>query len=96
MPSLNDRNRCLDGFAANRNAVVSFSSAWARSDYADEFASRWDSRMERQPRRGDIFVEIKSNKVSSSVRSGICRPDGAGEWGGAGGYKDFAPDGATH
>ena len=31
---------------------------------------------------------------SSSVRSGICRPDGAGELGGAGGYKDFAPDGA--
>ena len=23
-----------------------------------------------------------------------CRPDGAGEWGGAGGCKDFAPDGA--
>ena len=32
---------------------------------------------------------------SSSVRSGICRPEGAGEWGGAGGYKDFAPDGAV-
>ena len=26
--------------------------------------------------------------------TGICRPDGAGEWGGAGGYKDFAPHGA--
>ena len=25
-----------------------------------------------------------------------CRPDGAGEWGGAGGYKDFAPDGAAN
>jgi len=25
---------------------------------------------------------------------GLCRPDGAGEWGGAGGCKDFAPDGA--
>jgi len=24
-----------------------------------------------------------------------CRPDGAGEWGGAGGCKDFAPDGAA-
>jgi len=34
-------------------------------------------------------------KNSSSVRSGICRPDGAGELGGAGGYKDFAPDGAV-
>ena len=32
---------------------------------------------------------------SSSVRSGICRPDGAGEFGGVGGYKDFAPDGAA-
>ena len=32
---------------------------------------------------------------SSSVRSGICRPDGAGEFGGMGGYKDFAPDGAA-
>jgi hypothetical protein len=31
---------------------------------------------------------------SSSVRSGICRPDGAGEICGVGGYKDFAPDGA--
>ena len=27
--------------------------------------------------------------------SGIGRPDGAGEFGGAGGYKDFAPDGAA-
>ena len=26
----------------------------------------------------------------------MCRPDGAGEWGGAGGYKDFAPDGAAN
>ncbi len=31
---------------------------------------------------------------SSSVRSEICRPDGAGELGGVRGYKDFAPDGA--
>jgi len=30
---------------------------------------------------------------SSSVRSGICRPDEAGEFGGMGGFKDFAPDG---
>ena len=30
----------------------------------------------------------------SSVRSGICRPDGAGKFCGVGGYKDFAPDGA--
>ena len=31
-----------------------------------------------------------------AVRStGICRPDGAGEWGGAVGGKDFAPDGAA-
>jgi hypothetical protein len=33
-------------------------------------------------------------EINSSVRSGICRPDGAGEFGGVGGYKDFAPDGA--
>jgi len=41
----------------------------------------------------------KSNKVSSSVwwpcASTESRPDGAGEWGGAGGDKDFAPDGAA-
>ena len=48
----------------------------------------------RQPRRGDIFVESTTDRLSSSVRSGICSPDGARELGGAGGYKDFAPDGA--
>jgi hypothetical protein len=31
---------------------------------------------------------------SSSVRSGIFRPDGAGEFCGRKLYKDFAPDGA--
>lgn len=36
----------------------------------------------------------------AAVRNGgrlqrLCRPDGAGEWGGVGGYKDFAPDGAA-
>jgi hypothetical protein len=31
-----------------------------------------------------------------SPKSKTCRPDGAGEWGGAGGYKDFAPDGAAN
>ena len=31
---------------------------------------------------------------SSSARSGICRPDGAGEFCGRKFYKDFAPDGA--
>jgi hypothetical protein len=51
-------------------------------------------RSPRQPRRGDIFVESVMKMNSSSVRSGICRPDGAGELGGAGGYKDFTPDGA--
>jgi len=25
-----------------------------------------------------------------------CRPGGAGEWGGVGGYKDFAPAGAAN
>ena len=54
-------------------------------------------------------MQPKPNKVSSSVwwpcaSTGICRPDGAGlprrsrtkagELGGAGGYKDFVPDGA--
>jgi len=42
----------------------------------------------------------KSNKVSSSVwwpcASTESRPDGAGEWGGAGDYKDFAPNGAAN
>ena len=47
-----------------------------------------------QPQRGDIFVEPAMEKNLSSVRSGICRPDGAGELDGVGGYKDFAPDGA--
>ncbi len=45
----------------------------------------------RQPQRGDIFVDRAMKRNSSSVRSGICRPDGAGEFGGVGGYKDFAP-----
>lgn len=62
--------------------------------WADGFDSRWDSQTERQPRRGDIFVESAMEMNSSSVRSGICRPDGAGELGGVRGYKDFAPDGA--
>jgi len=31
--------------------------------------------------------------VNAALRK-RCRPDWAGEWGGAGGYKDFAPDGA--
>jgi hypothetical protein len=31
----------------------------------------------------------------NAARRRRCRPDGAGEWGGAGGYKDFAPDGAA-
>ena len=48
-----------------------------------------------QPQRGDIFVASAMEMNSSSVRSGICRPDGAGELRGAGGYKDFAPDGAA-
>ena len=47
-----------------------------------------------QPQRGDIFVESAMEMNSSSVRSGICRPDGAGKFGGVGGNKDFAPDGA--
>lgn len=34
------------------------------------------------------------NQIISKLRRRICRPDGAGELGGAGGYKDFAPDGA--
>ena len=55
-----------------------------------------DSRTERQPQRGDIFVESAMKMNSSSVRSGICRPDGAGEICGVGGYKDFAPDGAAN
>jgi hypothetical protein len=33
--------------------------------------------------------------VNAAPRRG-CRPDGAGEWGGAGGYEDFAPDGAAN
>ena len=61
--------------------------------WADGFESRWDLWTERQPQRGDIFVESAMKMKLSSVRSGICRPDGAGEFGGVGGYKDFAPDG---
>ena len=58
--------------------------------------SLWD-KTERQPRRGGIFVETNqpTKIISSSVRSGICRPDGAGEFFDAGFYKDFAPDGAV-
>ena len=41
-----------------------------------------------KPRRGDIFVESAMKMNSSSVRSGICRPDGPGELGGTG---DSAP-----
>ena len=41
--------------------------------------SLWDET-ERQPRRGGIFVVRAMKRNSSSVRSGICRPDGAGEF----------------
>ena len=34
--------------------------------------------------------------VTDRRYSGIGRPDGAWELGGAGGYKDFAPDGAAN
>lgn len=47
-----------------------------------------------QSRRGDLFVESAMEMNSSSGRSGIGRPDGAGESGGADGYKNFGPDGA--
>ena len=55
----------------------------------------------RSPRRASpdgatIFVESAMEMNSSSVRSGICRPYGAGEWDRVGGYKDFAPDGAAN
>ena len=42
-------------------------------------------------RRRDIFVEPPAKNVSSSVRSGICRPDGAGDFGCGRFYKDSAP-----
>ena len=43
-----------------------------------------------KPRRGDIFVASAMEMNSSSVwwpcaSAGICRPNGPGEWGGAGG-----------
>ena len=42
-----------------------------------ERVSLWkDLRTERQPQRGDIFVESAREMNSSSVRSGICRPTG--------------------
>jgi hypothetical protein len=50
--------------------------------------------LKTERRRRGIFVETANQKCFKLRRSGICRPDGAGEFGGAGGYKDFAPDGA--
>lgn len=50
-------------------------------------------RSPKQPQQGDIFVEAALEINSSSLRSGICRPDGAGEFGGVGRYKVFVPDG---
>ena len=47
-----------------------------------------------KPQRGDIFVEFAARMESSSVRSEICRPDGASDIYAVGFYKDFAPDGA--
>ena len=44
--------------------------------------------------RSDIFVQSTMGKISSSVRSGTFRRDGAGEFGGQGFYKDVVPDGA--
>jgi hypothetical protein len=52
-------------------------------------------RIETQITAGNQANKLTMFFNSSSVRSGICRPDGAGELGGAGGYKDFAPDGAA-
>jgi hypothetical protein len=37
------------------------------------------------------FLRLDPDRFPKTKR---CRPDGAGEWGGAGGDKDFAPDGA--
>ena len=51
--------------------------------------------LREKPRRGDIFVVGKTKMDSSYVRSGICRPDGAGDLFGAGFYKDSAPDGVV-
>jgi hypothetical protein len=70
--------------------------------WADGFGSCWDSRRERQLWRSDIFVESGDGnefKLRQERHGGrlkrLCRPDGAGELDGAGGYKDFAPDGAA-
>ena len=49
-----------------------------------------------KPRRGNIFVVGDFQLNTSSVRSDICRPDGAGSFLLSLSYKDFAPDGATN
>ena len=56
--------------------------------------ARTDLRESPQPQRGDISIVGGTKTDSSSVRSGICRPDGAWDLFGRKFYKDFAPDGA--
>ena len=49
-----------------------------------------------KPRRGNIFVVGDSQLNTSSVRSDICRPDGAGSFLLFSNSKHFAPDGALN
>ena len=49
-----------------------------------------------KPRWGNIFVVGDSRLNTSSVRSEICRPDGAESFLFRFNYKDFAPSGALN
>ena len=50
-------------------------------------------------RKASNLAELLGNAgflMETGQNHELCRPDGAGEWGGAGGYKGFAPDGAAN
>ena len=67
------------------------------SDRGQPWAEGWNpvGILKTKRRRRGIVGETGRTNFPSSVRSGICRPDGAGDFGGVAGSKDFGPDGAT-
>ena len=60
------------------------------------FENQSSCQTSNKPRRGNIFVVGDSQLNTSSVRSDICRPDGAELFLILLNYKDFAPNGALN
>ena len=70
-------------FGVDENGFAGFS---VRGDEVERMAGE---KPVKTFESGRTFIRVHAQDCS-----GICRPDGAGEWGGAG-YQDCAPDGAV-